>query len=157
MPLENSGDLHIRPVTAADFDQWLPLWLGYNAFYERSGPTALPEAITMTTWQRFIDPAEPVNAFVAERNGQLVGLVHYIFHRSTISIAPTCYLQDLFTAASERDRGVGRQLIEAVYTAARQAGSARVYWLTHHTNTTAMNLYDKVAENSGFLQYRKPL
>jgi GNAT superfamily N-acetyltransferase len=87
-----------------------------------------------------------------------VGLVHYLFHRSTTSIEPTCYLQDLFTDARLRGRGVGRALIEAVYAAAREAGATRVYWQTHETNATAMKLYDQVADRTGFLVYhRKPL
>jgi len=98
-----------------------------------------------------------MHALVADQAGQLLGLVHFIFHRSTISIAPTCYLQDLFTLESARGKGVGRALIEQVYQRAKQAGSSRVYWLTHETNTTAMRLYDKVAEKSGFVVYRKPL
>ena len=150
-------ELTIRPIRPDDFPQWKPLWDGYNAFYNRKDATALPEATTEITWQRFFDASEPVHALVAERSGQLVGLVHYIFHRSTISIAPTCYLQDLFTLESERGKGVGRALIEEVYKLATQADSSRVYWLTHETNETAMKLYDKVAEKSGFIVYRKPL
>lgn len=149
--------LQIRPVAEGDFEAWLPLWDGYNAFYGRSGETALPIEITRTTWARIFDPAEPVHAFVAEADGALVGLVHYLFHRSTISIEPTCYLQDLFTDAQARGRGVGRALIEAVYGAAREAGARRVYWQTHETNQTAMKLYDQVAAKSGFVVYRKPL
>jgi GNAT superfamily N-acetyltransferase len=149
--------LVVRPVARGDYDQWLPLWDGYNAFYERSGPTALPLDVTQMTWARFFDAYEPVHAFVAEADGQLVGLTHYLFHRSTTAIAPTCYLQDLFTAAQVRGKGVGRALIEAVYGAAREAGSSRVYWLTHETNATAMRLYDQVADRSGFLVYRKLL
>lgn len=145
----------IRPVERRDYDMWLPLWDGYNAFYGRSGPTALPGDVTATTWNRFFDAYEPVNALVAEQNGQLLGLVHYLYHRSTTSIAPTCYLQDLFTSEAARGKGIGRALIEGVHERARAAGASRVYWLTHETNTTAMQLYDKVAERSGFLQYRK--
>lgn len=147
----------IRPVTRADFPQWLPLWEGYNRFYGRFDATALPDEITRMTWARFFDAYEPVHAMVAEQDGELIGLVHYIFHRTTISIAPTCYLQDLFTRESTRGKGVGRKLIEAVYEQARIAGSSRVYWLTHETNSTAMQLYDKVAERSGFVVYRKNL
>jgi GNAT superfamily N-acetyltransferase len=109
------------------------------------------------TWSRFFDVYEPVHALVAEQAGQLLGLVHFIYHRSTISVAPTCYLQDLFTLQSARSKGVGRALIERVYTVAKEAGSSRVYWLTHETNETAMKLYDKVADKSGFIVYRKPL
>jgi GNAT superfamily N-acetyltransferase len=145
----------IRFAARTDFSQWLPLWQGYNTFYGRSGATALPDEITHTTWARFFDAYEPVHAMVAEHQGRLVGLVHYLFHRSTISIAPTCYLQDLFTDASTRGQGVGRALINAVYQQATLAGVSRVYWQTHETNSTAMKLYDQVAERSGFVVYRK--
>jgi len=147
----------VRPLAEGDYAAWRPLWDGYNAFYGREGPTALPEAVTAATWARIFDPAEPVHAFVAERDRAVVGIVHYLFHRSTTLLAPICYLQDLFTAAGARGGGVGRALIEAVYDAARAAGSARVYWQTHETNAVAMRLYDQVAAKSGFLVYRKEL
>jgi len=145
----------VRPIAPGDYDQWRPLWDGYNAFYEREGPTALAAEITQMTWARFFDAYEPVHALVAEADGRLIGLTHYLFHRSTTAIAPLCYLQDLFTSAQARGKGVGRALIEAVYDAARQAGCPRVYWQTHETNATARRLYDAVAENSGFIVYRK--
>jgi len=145
----------VRSVLAADFARWLPLWEGYNAFYGRAGPTALPETVTRTTWARFLDPAEPVHALVAESDGELLGIAHYLFHRSTISIPPICYLQDLYTVEHVRGRGVGRSLIEAVAARAREAGAERLYWLTHETNHTAMRLYDAVAERSGFIVYRR--
>ncbi|MGH6805942.1 MAG: GNAT family N-acetyltransferase [Ensifer adhaerens] len=147
--------LRIRPIVRGDYEQWLPLWDGYNAFYGRSGTTALDPAITAMTWSRFFDGYEPMHALVAESEGRLVGLTHYLFHRSTTSIGPNCYLQDLFTSEAARGKGVGAALIEAVYEAARKAGSPRVYWQTHETNETAMKLYDKVAERSGFIVYRK--
>ncbi len=124
-----SGDLAIRFVTRQDYAQWLPLWDGYNAFYGRSGPTALAPEITAMTWARFFDAYEPVHALVAERGGELLGLTHYLFHRSTTMIEPNCYLQDLFTGAATRGKGVGRALINGVYERAKLAGSSRVYWL----------------------------
>lgn len=147
----------IRLVQKKDFAGWLPLWHGYNAFYGRTGPTALPAEITQTTWQRFFDVYEPVHALVAESDGELLGLAHYLFHRSTIQLEPSCYLQDLFTAPAARGLGLGRALIERVYQLATEAGCRRVYWQTHETNGTAMRLYDKVAERSGFVVYRKLL
>jgi GNAT superfamily N-acetyltransferase len=149
--------LIIRPISPSDYSQWLPLWNGYNAFYGRSGPTALSVKITQTTWERFFNPEEPVHALVAEEGGHLFGLTHYIFHRSTTAIEPICYLQDLFTAQSARGKGIGRALINAVYDQARLANSPRVYWQTHETNATAMVLYNQVADRSGFLVYRKQL
>ena len=152
-----SGELSVRFVVREDYEQWLPLWDGYNAFYGRSGATALAPEITRMTWARFFDAYEPVHGLVAESDGQLLGLTHYLFHRSTTAIEPVCYLQDLFTSNAARERGIGRALINRVYEQARLAGSSRVYWQTHQTNLTAMQLYDKVAERSGFVVYRNLL
>ena len=149
--------LSVRPVSPNDYEQWLPLWAGYNAFYGRSGGTALPAEVSDTTWKRFFEASEPVHALVAERGGELLGLAHYLYHRSTTAIQPICYLQDLFTKEEARGQGVGRALIAEVYEQAKLAGSSRVYWQTHETNQTAMLLYDRIAERSGFLVYRKIL
>jgi GNAT superfamily N-acetyltransferase len=146
--------IEIRPVRQEDFPAWQVLWDGYNAFYGRAGDTRLATEIIRMTWSRFFDSYEPVHALVAERAGSLLGLAHFIFHRSTIHIGPLCYLQDLFTAQAARGQGVGRALIDAVYERARAAGANRVYWMTHETNALAMKLYDKVAEKSGFIVYR---
>jgi GNAT superfamily N-acetyltransferase len=145
----------IRPVIRADREKWQALWDGYNEFYGRFGANALDSGVTDTTWGRFFDSYEPVHALVAERGEDLLGLAHFIFHRSTITIEPFCYLQDLFVSQDARGKGVAKALIEAVYERAQQAGSPRVYWQTHETNETAMRLYDKVAEKSGFVVYRR--
>jgi GNAT superfamily N-acetyltransferase len=147
----------IRDIARKDYDKWLPLCDGYNEFYERVGPTALPRTITDTTWARFFDPSEPVFAMVAERDGALIGLVHFLFHRSTTLIAPICYLHDLFTSETARGTGVGRALIKAVYARAKELGSERVYWQTHETNKVAQQLYDLIAVRSGFIVYRHNL
>jgi len=147
----------IRFAKPGDYQQWLPLWDGYNRFYGRFDQTALPIEVTQSTWRRFLEASEPMHALVAEREGRLVGLVHYLFHRHTTMLTDICYLQDLFTDESCRGKGVGRALIEAVYTKARSAGVSRVYWQTHETNARAMVLYNLLAERSGFLVYRKQL
>nr|MDP2190385.1 GNAT family N-acetyltransferase [Rhodoferax sp.] len=143
----------VRPIQQSDFAAWLPLWNGYNAFYGREGATALSPEIISTTWQRFFEPTEPVYALVAETEGKLVGLTHYLFHRSTTRVELTCYLQDLFTVEAQRGRGVGRSLIEGVYQAAKAAGIKRVYWQTHETNVAGRLLYDRVAKHAGFIVY----
>jgi GNAT superfamily N-acetyltransferase len=155
--VELGDEILIRPVQPSDFQQWKVLWDSYNAFYGRKDETALPEETTQMTWSRFFDAYEPMHALVADHSCELLGLAHFIFHRSTISIAPTCYMQDLYTLESARGKGVGRALIEQVYRRARQAGSSRVYWHTHECNKTAMKLYDKVAEKSRFVVYRKQM
>lgn len=143
-------DVTIRPLTAADHAAWLPLWEGYQRFYR----TSIAPEVTARTWQRLLDPAEPMHALVAESDGRLIGIVHYLFHRSTWTTADYCYLQDLFVSEAARGTGAGRALIEAVYAAADAAGASRVYWLTAHDNP-ARALYDKLAHHTGFVHYRR--
>ncbi len=150
-----SDSILVRCIEPSDFDAWLPLWQGYNAFYGRSEATALPAEITQSTWQRFFDRSEPVFALVATRAGTLVGLVHFLYHRSTTRIEPVCYLQDLFTLPSARGRGVGRALIEGVYAQSSIAGIRRVYWQTQAKNAAGRQLYDKVAAHHGFIVYAR--
>jgi GNAT superfamily N-acetyltransferase len=147
----------IRDVCRNDRRDWQVLWDAYNGFYGRSGATALDPAITETTWMRFFDPLEPVHCLVAIDEDRVVGLAHYLYHRSTIRQANVCYLQDLYTAEPLRGRGIGRKLIDAVAEAARKSGCSRVYWHTKVNNETARALYDKVAEHTGFIVYIKEL
>ena len=148
-----STPLVIRPAQAQDWDQWLPLWRGYNAC--RADASTVPDEVTRLTWQRFFDACEPLHALVAQQGGRLVGLTHYLFHRSTTKLGPNCCLQDLFTVAAVRGQGVGRALIEAASERAKAGGASSVDWQTHETNTTAMQLYDRVAAKSGFIVYRR--
>ena len=147
----------VRPIQRDDYPQWRPLWDGYNAFYGRSGATALDQRVTEQTWERFFDGAEPVHAFVAEWDGRVVGIVHFLFHRSTSRLADVCYLQDLFTDEACRGRGVGRALIQRVLDTAKEAGSSRVYWTTQASNAAGRALYDKMARHLGFIVYSHEL
>lgn len=143
----------IRPLSAADRAQWEPLWQGYLAFYE----AALAPEVTETTWSRLMTAGEDPTGLCAEDgDGRLVGVVHYLFHRSSWTVGESCYLQDLFVAPEVRGGGIGRALIEAVYAAADARGAAQVYWLTQHFNETARRLYDRVGELTPFIKYRRP-
>ena len=147
------SQIQIRPVTPADHAAWLPLWQAYLRFYN----TELPEAVTQSTWQRLLDASEPTHAALAWDGEQAVGLVHFIYHRSNWSIENSCYLQDLLVAPEQRGTGVGRQLIEFVYAQAKADGCCKVHWLTHETNATAIQLYERIAGRPGFIQFRKGL
>lgn len=147
------GEVLVRPLVGQDRVAWDALWKGYLDFYE----TALPKSQYNLTFQRLLDPSEPMLCYLAEHGGAPRGLVHIILHRSGWLDRPTCYLQDLFVEPSERGAGLGRALIEHVYDVVKQAGGTRVYWLTHETNAAARKLYDLVATNDGFIQYAKSL
>jgi GNAT superfamily N-acetyltransferase len=144
-------DPTIRPARESDFAHWLPLWQGYQEFYR----VRIPEDATRATWKRFFDPGEPVHCLVAERDDRLIGLAHYLFHRSTWLVDRVCYLNDLFVDPTGRRSGVARKLIDAVYDAADAAGASKVYWLTHESNAAARLLYDQVAQHKGFIEYER--
>ena len=142
----------IRPLAAADRTQWHQLWQGYLRFYESD----VPADVTELTWTRILDPEAPILGLCAATpEGDLLGIVHYLFHPVTWAAGPRCYLEDLFTAPAARGQGVGRALIEAVYAAADARGADQVYWLTQEFNATARRLYDQVAKATPFIKYRR--
>lgn len=143
--------LVIRPIGAGERAGWEPLWRGYLTFYR----STQSEDVTGLIWSRIHDPAEPMFALGAYLDGKLIGIVHYLFHRTFWTAGDYCYLQDLFVAEGIRGQGIGAALIAAVEAAARKWGASRVHWLTREENTAARGLYDKLAERSGFIQYRK--
>lgn len=142
----------IRPVRAEDEAEWRVLWTGYLEFYE----TSVPEDVYQSTFARLLsdDPHE-FHGLVAEQGGKLIGLTHYLFHRHAWKIENVVYLQDLFVSKDARGTGAGRALIEAVYAAADKAGCPAVYWLTQDFNTTARQLYDRVANLTPFIRYNR--
>ncbi len=144
------SSITLRPLSLADHAAWLPLWRGYQAFYK----VDIPAEVSAVTWARLNDAAEPMGGALAWEGERAVGLVHHIRHRSCWTVGDYCYLQDLYVDPGLRGGGVGRRLIEYVYAYAREAGLDRVHWLTHETNTDAMLLYDRIADKSGFVQYR---
>ena len=143
--------LFIRPLSRDERAAWEPLWQGYLEFYE----SAVSPDNNDELWKRIHDPAEPIFALGACRGDRLIGIAHYIFHRSCWTVGDYCYLQDLFVAEEARGSGAGRALIAAVEQAARARGASRIHWLTKEDNHSARVLYDQVAQRSGFIQYRK--
>jgi GNAT superfamily N-acetyltransferase len=143
-------DLLIRPLQQADHAAWRDLWTAYLTFYE----TEKPQEVYETTWARLFTPGEyEPRGFLALLDGKPVGLVHFMDHRTTWTVANNCYLQDLFTAPEARGAGVGAALIDAVQKSAAERGVTNVYWMTHETNATARRLYDRVAKKTGFIKY----
>lgn len=142
--------LTIRPLQQSDHADWRRLWTEYLVFYK----TTVSEDVYAATWQRLFAPGEfEPKGFIAILDGKAVGLTHYMYHRTCWSLADNCYLQDLFTDAATRGKGVGRALIKAVQDEAGRIGVTNVYWMTHETNATARKLYDSVARRTGFVEY----
>ena len=145
--------MQVRKLLKQDYDNWLDLWKGYQDFYK----VTLTSELSELTFNRLISESEEMGCLVLEAENKLIGLVHYIFHRSTWTEGNYCYLQDLFVKTDKRAKGCGKSLIEAVYEEAHKKNCSRVYWLTQETNYQARILYDQVAVSTGFIQYRKNL
>jgi GNAT superfamily N-acetyltransferase len=145
--------LAIIPLSAAHETDWRRLWHDYLAFYK----TDLPDAIYASTFARLLsDAPSEFRCFLAVQDRQPVGLAHYLFHRTCWADADTCYLQDLYADPAVRGMGVGRRLIEAVYSAADAHGASSVYWMTQEFNETARKLYDRIAVKTPFIEYNRP-
>ncbi|MQR00660.1 GNAT family N-acetyltransferase [Glaciimonas soli] len=151
--MEQKTSVSIKPLSTTDYQAWLPLWQGYQAFYKVEVPIATSEV----SWQRMLDPTEPMLGALAYVDGKAVGLVQWVFHRTTWAIENRCYLGDLFVDPLVRGHGIGQQLIEHVYAAAAANNCSMVYWQTHETNSTARQLYNRLAQDSGFVIYKKRL
>jgi GNAT superfamily N-acetyltransferase len=142
----------IRLLEPSDHAEWRRLWTAYLTFYE----TSVSEDVYATTWERlFTDGEFEPKGFVAVLDGKLVGLVHYMFHRTCWSVKNNCYLQDLYADADVRGKGVGRALIEAVYAEADRRDAAGVYWMTQEFNETARKLYDRIGKLTPFIKYQR--
>jgi len=144
----------IEKFAATDRDDWLSLWEAYLVFYKAT----LPAEVGQKTWQRMLDPDGDILGFKAvDDAGKMIGMVTYLYHGTTWSVEPRCYLHDLFTLPETRGKGVGRTLINAVYDAARADGAGAVYWLTQEFNYPGRILYDKVADRTPFIKYSHSL
>lgn len=143
----------MRALRAEDEQAWRKLWTGYLDFYESS----VSDAVYTSTFARLLgDDPRDYNALVAELDGRVVGLTHYLFHRHAWKVEEVCYLQDLYADPDVRGMGVGRALIEGVYAAADSHGAPAVYWLTQEFNDTARRLYDRIGVLTPFIKYQRP-
>lgn len=151
--MDTNTPLNVRPLRAEDRPEWAEMWTAYLQFYR----TGVADAVYDSTFARLLgDDPRDFSALVAEQDGRLVGLTHYLFHRHAWKIEEVCYLQDLYARPEARGTGVGRALIEAVYATADAHGAPTVYWLTQDFNETARKLYDRIANLTPFIKYQRP-
>lgn len=146
-------EVMLSPVVSADKEAWFGLWGQYLEFYKAD----IPAFVSESSWQRLLDPQEPVGCIMARLGPRAIGFANYVQHRSTWTVGNYLYLEDLFVDPSVRGQGVGRRLIGSLYDLAERAGCSRVYWHTHETNATAMLLYNRIGCRSGFVHYQNQL
>ena len=141
-------EILIRPINQQDKSRWLELFKAYIEFYK----SKLSDAQYELTWQR-INSDFNMHGLLAEVDGHIVGLAHYIFRPDTWEIEDFCYLEDLYVDPQARKVGIGRALIKAVEEIAVAKGSKRLYWTTAPDNSVARSLYEKLAV-SDRVQYK---
>ena len=150
MPARIATLIIVRDVAAADETAWRRLWAGYTDFYEAN----VPAPVTDATWRRLLDRSAPLIGRLAERNDAVAGFSICVLHPGTWTIAPVCYLEDLFVDPAARGGGIGSALIQDIVDRGRAQGWSRVYWHTHRSNAAARRVYDKFAAADDFVRYR---
>ena len=140
----------IRPLAMQDFPDWLPLWDGNNLGSRNEG-------VTRETWARLLDPDSPVYGLGAVMDGHMAGILHYVLHPTTGSIAPVCYMQDVYVDPDFRRRGVARSMVHALGQIGRRERWSRLYWLADAKNEAAQNLYKTLGVGLNFTLHVMPL
>lgn len=142
--------LKIRPLQSDDFPDWLPLWDGNNQGERKTD-------VTTETWARLSDSEFPVHGLCAEIDGEMVGLIHYVLHYTTGSIAPICYMQDVYVDPKHRQKGIARAMVKALSKIAAQEKWGRMYWLAEAKNEAAQKLYRDIGVKLDFTLHVLPL
>lgn len=149
------SDLTIRKLQFSDYDAWYPLWLANNE-------GACDDKVTAHTWRHITNKKYDVFGLCALKKTEagsldMVGILHYILHPVTGSIAPVCYMQDVFVDKNARRQGIAKALIEHLAAVGDKANWNRIYWLAEGKNTAAQSLYDDIGVKLDFSLHVWPL
>ena len=131
----------ITRVGEADLDDLLPLMRGYSDFYEVNPSD---EALLALSRALIADPEREGLQLIAREGESALGFATIYWTWSTSRAARVGVMNDLFTAAAARGRGVGAALIEACLDAVRERGAVLREWQTAPDNHTAQALYERV-------------
>ena len=142
--------IKIRNIKDDDFPEWLSLWNANNLGHK-------DEAVTTQTWMRLLDDQSDVYALVAEDKGALIGLLQYVLHPTTGSIAPVCYMQDVFVLPERRGQGIAKTMIEHLERIGNREKWSRIYWLAEEKNEAAQALYKSLGQKMEFSLHILPI
>jgi len=145
----------IEPITAEQLETLLPLIAAYQRFYEVE---AIDADRNRAFFARFIAPSEDGMLLGAWREDQLRGYACLYWSFTSTVPAETVLMNDLYVEEAARGEGIGRALIEASATVARERGAARLEWATAPDNATAQRLYDSTgAQRREWVEYELEL
>ncbi len=145
----------IEPVSEEQFERLLPLIAAYQRFYEAE---RIDEDRNRAFFSRFLAPSEDGMLLGAWRDGELVGYACLYWHFTSIVPAETVLMNDLYVDTGSRGEGIGRALIEASASVARERCADHLEWATAPSNEVAQRLYDSTAaERSTWIEYELKL
>ena len=134
--------VHVSRVTEADLGELLPLMRGYSDFYEVNPSD---EALLEMSRALIANPDFDGVQFIArDHDGSALGFATIYWMWSTSRAARIGVMNDLFTVAAARRRGVGEALITTCLDAVRERGAVLLQWQTARDNHTAQALYERV-------------
>lgn len=90
-----------------------------------------------------LDGSAGRKVFVADTGGRAVGMATVQVLISTAEGGPVGLVEDVIVARERRGRGVGRRLLAAVETWARERGLTRLQLLADRENAPALAFYEK--------------
>lgn len=86
---------------------------------------------------------QPVwGAFVAERDGRIIGLALYYIRYSTWK-GRRLYLEDLIVTEEARGMGIGKLLLDSTVAYAKEKGYSGMMWQVLDWNAPAIEFYKK--------------
>ncbi|OBS09463.1 GNAT family N-acetyltransferase [Acidihalobacter prosperus] len=128
--------VHTRQATLADLDALAPLFDAYRQFYGRPGDLEAARAFLLARFEH-----GESTVFLAEVDGEPAGFAQLYPGFSSVGLARTFLLNDLFVAPDRRRRGVASGLLRAAEAYARRLSAARLTLSTALDNTAAQTLY----------------
>lgn len=132
--------MNIRKGKKEDLPQLLSL-IHELAVYEKA---AHEVEVTLEQLQADGFGEKPVyEFFVADTEDQIVGIALYYYRYSTWK-GKAIYLEDLVVRESERGKGYGQLLLDAIIKEAQMTQARQVRWQVLDWNKPAINFYKKL-------------
>ena len=147
--------MEIRPIRPEEVTQALPLFAGYQRFYEVPDPS---DQANLAFFTRFCEPSDAGLLLGAWDGDDLLGFANIYWTFSSTRATDIALMNDLFVAERARGKGFARALIDACADAAHARGLPALTWETAPDNTTAQRVYDATgATRSEWFAYELPL
>ncbi len=144
----------IRHATPVDLQVLLPLVQGYRVFYKQQ-PDAVREREFIENHLR----NGTSTIYIAEADGNAAGFMQLFRTYSTVHLAPSWILEDLYVDPGYRKRGIAAALLQRALEHAREDGAYGMFLETANDNVAAQSVYEAAgwSREGRFIKYNAPL